>query len=244
MPKKFGTNTKKEEARERKKQKKKEEKERAEKEAEDEYWREKDPKILEKQAEKKRKEKEKEEKQREKQRLKEELKKEEEETLAKKKRNQVSGPTRKQIKQYEEERINKLLKEKEEDEKEKNKDQYEELDMDKEFVNENYAKLNKKTDQGVDIIEASGLESALQEISLEEYDKHPEKRMRQAWNNFFEKQLPIYKEQYPNLKRQQYINMIQKEFKTSPDNPVYMKKIKDSQKQEEKEEKEEQEDEK
>ena len=129
-------------------------------------------------------------------------------------------------------------------EKEKNKDQYEELDMDKEFVNENYAKLNKKTDQGVDIIEASGLESALQEISLEEYDKHPEKRMRQAWNNFFEKQLPIYKEQYPNLKRQQYINMIQKEFKTSPDNPVYMKKIKDSQKQEEKEEKEEQEDEK
>ena len=49
MPKKFGTNTKKEEARERKKQKKKEEKERAEKEAEDEYWREKDPKIIEKQ---------------------------------------------------------------------------------------------------------------------------------------------------------------------------------------------------
>ena len=62
--------------------------------------------------------------------------------------------------------------------------------------------------------------------------------------NFLKKKLPSYKEQYPNLKRQQYINMIQKEFKTSPDNPVYMKKIKDSQKQEEKEEKEEQEDEK
>ena len=233
MPKKFGTNTKKEEARERKKQKKKEEKERAEKEAEDEYWREKDPKILEKQAEKKRKEKEKEEKQKEKQRLKEELKKEEEEALAKKKKNQVSAPTRKQIQQYEEERVKKLLKEKEEEEKEKNKDSIEDLNMDEEFVNDNYAKLNKKTDQGVDIIEASGIDSALKEISLEEYDKHPEKRMRQAWNNFFEKQLPIYKEQYPNLKRQQYINMIQKEFKTSPDNPVYMKKIKDAKQQQE-----------
>ena len=202
MPKKFGTNTKKEEARERKKQKKKEEKE-------------------------------KEEKQKEKQRLKEGLKKEEEEALAKKKKNQVSAPTRKQIQQYEEERVKKLLKEKEEEEKEKNKDPIEDLNMDEEFVNDNYAKLNKKTDQGVDIIEASGIDSALKEISLEEYDKHPEKRMRQAWNNFFEKQLPIYKEQYPNLKRQQYINMIQKEFKTSPDNPVYMKKIKDAKQQQE-----------
>ena len=111
--------------------------------------------------------------------------------------------------------------------------------MDEEFINENYSKLNKKTEKGIDIIEATGVDSALKEISLEEYDKHPEKRMRQAWNNFFEKQLPIYKEQYPNLKRQQYINMIQKEFKTSPDNPVYMKKIKDSQKEEEVEEEDE-----
>ena len=236
MPKKFGTNTKKEEARERKKQKKKEEKEKAEREAEDEYWREKDPKILEKQAEKKRKEKEKEEKQKEKQRLKEELKKEEEETLAKKKKNQVSAPTRKQIQEYEEERTKKLLKEKEEEDKEKNKNEYEDLNMDEEFVNENYKKLKNKTEGGVDIIEASGVESALQEISLEEYDKHPEKRMRQAWNAFFEKQLPIYKEKYPNLKRQQYINMIQKEFQTSPDNPVYMKKIKDAKIAEEKDE--------
>ena len=238
MPKKFGTNTKKEEARERKKQKKKDEKERKEKEAEDEYWREKDPKILEKQAEKKRKEREKEEKQKEKQRLKEELKKEEEETLAKKKKNQVSGPTKRQIQEYEEERIKKLMKEKEE-EKEKENDPIKDLNMDEEFINENYNKLNKKTDSGVGIIEASGIESALQEISLEEYDKHPEKRMRQAWSEFFDKMLPIYKEQYPNLKRTQYINMIQKEFKTSQDNPVYMKKIKDAQKAQEKEEEDE-----
>ena len=132
----------------------------------------------------------------------------------------------------------KQLKEKEEEDKEKNKNEYEDLNMDEEFVNENYKKLKNKTEGGVDIIEASGVESALQEISLEEYDKHPEKRMRQAWNAFFEKQLPIYKEKYPNLKRQQYINMIQKEFQTSPDNPVYMRKVQDSKKAEEKEKEE------
>ena len=236
MPKKFGTNTKKEEAREKKKQKKKEAKEKAEKEAEDEYWREKDPKILEKQAEKKRKEKEKEEKQKEKQRIKAELKKEEEETLAKKKKDQVSAPTKREIKQYEEEQINKLLKQKEKEEDEKNKNPMDDIDLDKEFVNENYGKLEKKTESGIGIIEASGIDSALQEMSLEEYDKHTEKRMRQAWNEFFEKKLPSYIEEYTNLKRQQYINMIQKEFKTSPDNPVYMKKIKDAKKAEEEEE--------
>ena len=219
MPKKFGVNTKKEEARERKKQKKKDEKEKREKEAEDEYWREKDPKILEKQ------------------RLKEELKKEEEETLAKKKKNQpVSGPTKKQIQQYEEERIQQLLKKKEKEEDEKEHNPNDDIDVEKEFVNENYGKLEKKTEKGVDIIEATGLDSALQEIKLEDYDKHPEKRMKQAWNDYFEKQLPIFKEQYPNLKRQQYINMIQKEFKTAPENPVYMRKIQDSKKAEEKEE--------
>ena len=171
--------------------------------------------------------------------LKEELKKEEEEALGKNKtKNQVSGPTRKQIQQYEEERIQKLLKEREKQEDLKDHNPNDDIDVEKEFVNENYGKLEKKTDKGVDIIEASGLDSALQEMSLEDYDRHPEKRMRQAWNDYFEKQLPIFKEQYPNLKRQQYINMIQKEFKTSPDNPVYMRKVQDSKKAEEKEKEE------
>ena len=235
MPKKFGTNNKKEEARERKKQQKKDKQERAEREAEDEYWREKDPKILEKQAEKKRKQQEKEAKQREKQKLKEDLKKEEEETLKKNKKAnlQTSAPTRKQIQQYEEERIAELLKQKQEEEDLKDHNPTDDIDTEKEFVNENYGKLNKKTDKGVDIIEASGVDSALQEMSLDEFDRHPEKRMRQAWQEFYEKKLPIYKENYPNLKRQQYINMIQKEFKTSPDNPVFMRNVQLAKKAEE-----------
>ena len=43
-----------------------------------------------------------------------------------------------------------------------------------EFVNENYIQKDPKT------IEASGIDNALEEMTLEDYDKHPEKRMRQA----------------------------------------------------------------
>ena len=48
-----------------------------------------------------------------------------------------------------------------------------------------------------------------------------------------------YKEEYPNLKRSQYIDMIQKEFKTSPENPIYLANIQKAKKaQDEEDEKE------
>ena len=137
----------------------------------------------------------------------------------------MKPPTKKQIKESEEERIKKLLKAQEEKEKEQN----EEIDVDKEFVNENYIQKDSKT------IEASGIDNALEEMTVEDYDKNPEKRMRQAWNDYYEKQLPLYKVAYPNLKRSQYIQMIQKEFKTSSENPVYVSKIQKAKKAEEEE---------
>jgi hypothetical protein len=60
--------------------------------------------------------------------------------------------------------------------------------------------------------------------------------MKQAWNEFFEKNLPNYKLNYPNLKRSQYIQMIQKEFKTSSENPVYLANIQKAKKSQEEEE--------
>lgn len=140
----------------------------------------------------------------------------------------MKPPTKKQIQESEEKRIKDLLKAQEE----KEKDQIEEIDVDKEFVNENYLEKDPKT------IEASGIDNALEEMTVEDYDKHPEKRMRQAWNDYYEKQLPLFKVAYPNLKRSQYIQMIQKEFKTSPENPVYVSKIQKAKKTEEEEESE------
>jgi len=49
--------------------------------------------------------------------------------------------------------------------------------------------------------------------------------MRAAWNSFLDKKMPIYRSDYPSLKRQQLINLIQKEFKKYPENPVYIKQI-------------------
>lgn len=53
-----------------------------------------------------------------------------------------------------------------------------EIDLDKEFVNENYLKFNTKTSEGVDIIDISGVNDALEQLTMTEYEKHPEKRMR------------------------------------------------------------------
>ena len=145
----------------------------------------------------------------------------------------LKPPTRSEIQAHEAKRVKDLLKAHEE----KNKEEVEEIDVDQEYINPNYGKLNQKN-----VIEASGINDALQEMTLEEYDKHPEKRMRQAWEAFFEKQLPLYKAGYPNLKRSQYIQMISKEFKTSPENPVYasqMQKAKKAQEEEEEEDKKE-----
>ena len=46
--------------------------------------------------------------------------------------------------------------------------------------------------------------------------------------------MPEYKVEYPNLKRRQYIEMIQKEFKKSPENPVYKQKMADAGKEQNK----------
>ena len=117
----------------------------------------------------------------------------------------------------------------------KDNENFDDINVDEPYVNPNYGKLENKTKDGISIIEASGIDNALQEMKLEDYDKHPEKRMRQAWNEFFEKRLPNYKEEYPNLKRSQYIDMIQKEFKTSPENPVYLANVQKAKKNQEEE---------
>ena len=134
----------------------------------------------------------------------------------------LKPPTKREITEFEEKRIKELLKEYD---KKENENIIDDININEPYINPNYDKLEKKTKDGISIIEATGIDNVLQEMKLEDYDKHPEKRMRQAWNDFFEKRLPNYKEEYPNLKRSQYIDMIQKEFKTSPQNPVYLANI-------------------
>ena len=72
-------------------------------------------------------------------------------------------------------------------------------------------------------IQASGVESALSAMSLGGAvggdDRHPEKRMKAAYKAYEEHMLPEMKEQYPGLKRQQYLDKIFASWKKSPENP-------------------------
>ena len=73
-------------------------------------------------------------------------------------------------------------------------------------------------------IQASGVDAALSAMSLGggggDDDKHPEKRMKAAYKAYEEKMMPEMKQQYPGLKRQQYLDKIFSSWKKSPENPM------------------------
>ena len=75
---------------------------------------------------------------------------------------------------------------------------------------------------GMEDIQASGLDSALSKLSVGGGgdDRHPEKRMKAAYKAYEEKMMPEVKEQYPGLKRQQYLDKIFALWKKSPENPM------------------------
>lgn len=56
----------------------------------------------------------------------------------------------------------------------------------------------------------------------EEVDKHPEKRLKAAYNAFEEKRLKELKEENPTLRLSQLKQMIFKEWQKSPENPLNM----------------------
>ncbi len=134
---------------------------------------------------------------------------------------QNKAPTRREIQEHKERTLKRLL----EQNKDQKKEDIEEIDVEKEFVNPNFNQNEKYNEKGQEIIDVTGVDEALTELSLTEIDKHPEKRLKAAWNAYFETQLPIFKAEYPNAKRSQLIEMIQKEFKKSPDNPVYRQQL-------------------
>jgi histidyl-tRNA synthetase len=62
-------------------------------------------------------------------------------------------------------------------------DEIAQLDVEKEFVNENFKKmeeLNKFAEKGIGIIDVSGVEGALDELDVD-VDKLPEKRLRSVY---------------------------------------------------------------
>lgn len=67
-----------------------------------------------------------------------------------------------------------------------------------------------------------GIESALDALSVGDDlpDGHPEKRRKALYNAFFERELPIMKEEYPGLRLNQYKERIFELWQKSAENPV------------------------
>jgi len=229
MPKKWGVNDKKQEAREKEKLKKEEKRIKEQEEKEKKEWEETDKQVLKK-LERKQKAQEKKEAEAKKRQEKKEL---EEKELA----ELTKGDKPQKITRSEAERIkDKVLKEamqKAEPAKKphpKKTTEGGDSEDDLEPIPENVNKIRAAEEEklkaaGVQVVSATGLADAVNVLSIEDPDRHPEKRMKRAYEDYCDKMLPKIKVEYPGLKRSQYLNMIQKEWKGAPENPMNQPKI-------------------
>lgn len=219
MPKKFGINTKSNEAREKKAEIKKTKQEADQKMKEDKLWEDND-KV--KQAKENRKKEQMEKKQKEKER-KDELKKladEEAELFGKKTKPQTaSKKTRAQIEEAKLAAIASMQAQIKKEQKEID----EKLDED---INPNHIKRDEQSrlaDQGAVLIEGSGLDEAVKQVEEEKALKHPEKKVKQAWNEYIDENMQRAKSEYLGLKRSQLLEILHKEFEKSEKNPFNKK---------------------
>ncbi|XP_076105258.1 coiled-coil domain-containing protein 124-A-like [Mytilus galloprovincialis] len=206
MPKKFkGENSKAAVAKARKQEVRDAENAKKEKEKEDEYWRDDDKHCANKQKRKEDKEKKRVEQLEKKKEL-QKLHDEEMESIKVKKPATVDKMTRTQIaERLEKDRTAAAAAA----EKEK-----EETHLDKP-LEEN---LNKLQLEG----EARSVEAALSVLSEKEaaVDHHPEKRMKAAYKKYEDTNIPILKQENPNMKLSQLKHMLWKDWMKSPDNPL------------------------
>ncbi|KAH0546640.1 coiled-coil domain-containing protein 124 [Cotesia glomerata] len=83
-------------------------------------------------------------------------------------------------------------------------------------IEENLNRLNLEGES------AHGINEALTLLSMKEpeIDRHPERRMKAAYNSFEEQMMPIIKDQNPTLRLSQLKQLLKKEWMKSPDNPL------------------------
>ncbi|XP_035667951.1 coiled-coil domain-containing protein 124-like [Branchiostoma floridae] len=219
MPKKkWGDNPKALEARTRKESKKREEQERVEKAKDDAFWADDDKHLKRKQqrkADKESKKHEQQEKKLEKQRLLEE-------EMA-----QLKGPTQAakvtgggkvtqaQI-QAQLERLRQQAQQK------AKRPEQEEAPLE-----ENVNKLIADQLAAEGAVEARSVEEAISVLSVKEaaLDKHPERRMKAAYNKYEEENLPRLKQENPNMRLSQLKQMLKKDWMKSPENPMNQRNL-------------------
>jgi len=207
MPKKLSTNSKAAEARARKDAVKNAEKEKVEKAKEDALWADNDRQLAKKQQRKEEKER-KEQEERERKKEREKLLEEEMSSIKGKTAPQNIKVTRAQVeKNIEEMKIAQQAKVKEI------------------ALEENLNRVIDVNDSAHNVDAAIDLMANLSTQGGDIVDKHPEKRLKAAWEAFEAERLPILKAENPNLRLSQLRQMIRKEWQKSPENPLNQRHI-------------------
>ncbi|KAK0070289.1 coiled-coil domain-containing protein 124 [Biomphalaria pfeifferi] len=205
MPKKFkGENSKAAEAKARKDAAKQAETERAQKQEEDEFWKDDDKHAAKKQQRKEEREKKRQELLERKKTL--QQLHEEEMSSIKGAKSQAAKLTRAQILENQE-RIAAAAQA---------------LKAQQERIHTEVPLEENVNIQAVEGDEARTVDEALSVLSVseEQIDRHPEKRMRAAYNEYEESRLQILKQENPNLRLSQLKQMIKKEWMKAPENPL------------------------
>ncbi|XP_055897377.1 coiled-coil domain-containing protein 124-like [Biomphalaria glabrata] len=205
MPKKFkGENSKAAEAKARKDAAKQAETERAQKQEEDEFWKDDDKHAAKKQQRKEEREKKRQELLERKKTL--QQLHEEEMSSIKGAKSQAAKLTRAQILENQE-RIAAAAQA---------------LKAQQERTHIEVPLEENVNIQAVEGDEARTVDEALSVLSVseEQIDRHPEKRMRAAYNEYEESRLQILKQENPNLRLSQLKQMIKKEWMKAPENPL------------------------
>ncbi|KEP63888.1 UNVERIFIED_CONTAM: Coiled-coil domain containing 124 family protein [Hammondia hammondi] len=74
---------------------------------------------------------------------------------------------------------------------------------------------------GIEFATATSIDEALAAMSLSEgADRHPERRVKAAYKAYEELWLPRLKAENPSLKRSQLIEMLSKQWRKAPENPM------------------------
>lgn len=206
MPKKFGINSKSAEAWSRKEAVKQAEKEKKEREAEDALWKDDDKHVVRKTQRKEEKEKKKQEQLDKKLANKQAY--EEEMSTVKSAKPVPTKVTRAEI-------SNILDKAKEKTQK-VDKPKSEEAPLEE---NVNRLIVEGETARSVD--EAIAILS----INDQKVDRHPEKRVKAAYQEFEDRNLPRLKAENPNLRLSQLKQMLKKDWMKSPDNPMNQRQL-------------------
>jgi hypothetical protein len=201
MPKKFGENTKKVEAKLRQEAVKQAATEKKRKEEEDKLWEDNDKlnqRKLERKLEGEKKAAEKLQRKQENQKLHDE----EMSKLKSAKPIKIEKVTRYEIEKNREEEEKKIVKDEESSGEE---------------IEENLNRLQIEGETARDIDSAIKVLGGDSEITI---DRHPEKRMKAAYLEFEEENLPRLKAENPNMRLSQIKQLLKKEWMKSPQNPL------------------------